>query len=144
MKPGSSDAALEENLLVLLNRTQDVYGCLPEHALEALARESGIPVVEIYAAATFYRHLRMAPAGRHVIRVCRGVPCYLKAGLPVIDAIREDLGIAPGETSRDGLFSLELVDCIGACDQAPAMMIDGDVFGHLTPETVTRILEGYR
>ena len=144
MTPGRGEAAPDRNLLVRLNRTHDAYGCLPEQALADLARDTGLPVVDIYAAATFYRHLWRAPAGRHVIRVCQGVPCYLKRNLPVIEAVRDALGIAPGQTSSDGLFTLELVNCIGACDRAPAMMIDEDVFGHVTPEGVGRILEGYR
>jgi NADH:ubiquinone oxidoreductase subunit E len=144
MATNTNDAQLEKNPLVLLERTRDVYGYIPDHALTSLADELGIPVVDVYAAATFYRALPLKPTGKHVIKVCKSVPCYLKHNQLVIDAVQRELGIAPGQTSQDGLFSLELVNCIGACDEAPAMMIDDDVFGDLTPEKVTEILAGYR
>jgi len=144
MLAGRNDARLEKNMLVMLERTRDVYGYIPEHALTGLADQLGVPVVDVYAAATFYRALPLKPMGKHIIKVCKSVPCYLKHNQPVIDAVERGLGIAPGQTSHDGLFSLELVNCIGACDKAPAMMIDDDVFGDLTPDKVTEILAGYR
>jgi NADH:ubiquinone oxidoreductase subunit E len=144
MASSTNDARLEKNLLVLLERTRDVYGYLPDHALRGLADQLGLPVVDVYAAATFYRALPMRPLGKHVIRLCKSVPCYLKNNRPVIDAIVRELGIGPGQTSPDGLFSLQMVNCIGACDKAPAMMIDDTVFGDLRPERVTEILARYR
>jgi NADH:ubiquinone oxidoreductase subunit E len=143
MVAGTNDARIEKNLLVLLERTRDVYGYLPDHALTGLAEQLGIPVVDVYAAATFYRGFPLQPTGKHVIKVCKSVPCYLKHNQLVIDAVERELGIADGETSHDGLFSLEMVNCIGACDRAPAMMIDDTVFGDLTPERVSEILAGY-
>jgi NADH-quinone oxidoreductase subunit E len=133
-----------KRLLLLLERTRDVYGYIPDHALTSLADELGIPVVDAYAAATFYRGLPLRPVGKHVVKLCKSVPCYLKHNEPVADAVVSELGITHGETTRDGLFSLELVNCIGACDKAPAMMIDDDVFGHLMPEKVIGILARYR
>ena len=144
MASSTNDARLEKNLLVLLERVRDVYGYLPDHALTGLAEELGLPIVDVYAAATFYRALPMRPLGKHVIKVCKSVPCYLKNNRPVIDAIVREFGIGPGQTSHDGLFSLQMVNCIGACDKAPAMMIDDEVFGDLTPERVPEILAGYR
>jgi len=140
----TNDAKAEKNLLVLLERVRDVYGYLPDQALTGLAEQFGLPVVDVYAAATFYRCLSMRPLGRHVIKVCKSVPCYLKNNRPVIDAIVKELGVGPGQTTRDGLFSLEMVNCIGACDKAPAMMIDDAVFGDLMPEGVPGILARYR
>ena len=144
MASTSDEARLEKNLLVLLERTRDVYGYVPDQALTGLAEQLGLPVVDVYAAATFYRSLPMRPLGRHVIKVCKSVPCYLKNNRPVIDGIVKELGVGPGQTSHDGLFSLQVVNCIGACDKAPAMMIDDEVFGDLTPERVTEILARYR
>jgi NADH:ubiquinone oxidoreductase subunit E len=135
---------LENSLLVLLERARDVYGHVPDHVLTALADQLGIPVVDVYAAATFYRGLPLRPVGKHVIKLCKSVPCYLRHNQAVISAVRRELGIAPGATTQDGLFSLELVNCIGACDKAPAMMIDDHVFGELTPEQARGILAGYR
>ena len=144
MASTSDEARLEKNLLVLLERTRDVYGYVPDQALTGLAEQLGLPVVDVYAAATFYRSLPMRPLGRHVIKVCKSVPCYLKNNRPVIDGIVKELGVGPGQTSHDGLFSLQVVNCIGACDKAPAMMIDDEVFGDLTPARVTEILARYR
>jgi NADH:ubiquinone oxidoreductase subunit E len=144
MSSTANDARLEKNLMVLLQRARDVYGYIPDHALTSLADELAIPVVDVYAAATFYRALSLKPTGKHVIKVCKSVPCYLKHNQRIIEALQRELGIARGETTPDGVFSLELVNCIGACDKAPAMMIDDDVFGELTPERVTEILAGYR
>jgi len=144
MASTSDEARLEKNLLVLLERTRDVYGYVPDQALTGLAEQLGLPVVDVYAAATFYRSLPMRPLGRHVIKVCKSVPCYLKNNRPVIDAVEKELGVGPGQTSDDGLFSLQMVNCIGACDKAPAMMIDDEVFGDLTPERVPEVLARYR
>jgi NADH-quinone oxidoreductase subunit E len=144
MASTSDEARLEKNLLVLLERTRDVYGFVPDQALTGLAEQLGLPVVDVYAAATFYRSLPMRPLGRHVIKVCKSVPCYLKNNRPVFDAVEKELGVGPGQTSHDGLFSLQMVNCIGACDKAPAMMIDDEVFGDLTPERVPEVLARYR
>ena len=144
MASTSDEARLEKNLLILLERTRDVYGYVPDQALTGLAEQLGLPVVDVYAAATFYRSLPLRPLGRHVIKVCQSVPCYLKNNRPVIDAVEKELGIGPGQTSHDGVFSLQMVNCIGACDKAPAMIIDDDVLGDLTPERVPEILARYR
>jgi NADH:ubiquinone oxidoreductase subunit E len=144
MRSHTNDARLQKNLLTLLQQANDVYGYIPDHALVDLADQQGIPLVDVYAAATFYRALPLRPQGKHVIKVCKSVPCYLKHNGPVIDAVEREVGITPGETSYDGLFTLEVVNCIGACDRAPAMMIDDEVFGDLTPERVGEILGGYR
>ena len=144
MASTSDEARLEKNLLVLLERTRDVYGYVPDQALTGLAEQLGLPVVDVYAAATFYWSLPMRPLGKHVIKVCKGVPCYLNNNRPVIDAVEKELGVGPGQTSHDGLFSLQMVNCIGACDKAPAMMIDDEVFGDLTPERVPEVLARYR
>jgi NADH:ubiquinone oxidoreductase subunit E len=144
MGSSTNDARLDSSLLLLLERTREVYGYIPEHALIGLADELGLAVVDVYSTATFYRGLPLRPQGKHVIRMCKSVPCYLKHNGLVIHAVERELGIGPGQTSQDGLFSLELVNCIGACDKAPAMMIDDEVFGDLTAERVTEILAGYR
>jgi NADH:ubiquinone oxidoreductase subunit E len=144
MASSTNDTRLVNNLLVLLERVRDVYGYVPDQALTGLAEQLGLPVVDVYAAATFYRALPMRPLGKHVIRLCRSVPCYLKNNRPVIDAVERELGVGPGQTSPDGLFSLQMVNCIGACDKAPAMMIDDEVFGDLMPERVPDILARYR
>lgn len=144
MEPAARRAEPDKTLLLLLERAREVYGYVPDHALTGLARQLGIPIVDVYAAATFYRSLSLRPMGRHLISLCKSVPCYLKHNQAIADAIERELSIRPGETTADGLFSLELVNCIGACDKGPAMMIDDDVFGNLTSEGVREILAGYQ
>jgi NADH:ubiquinone oxidoreductase subunit E len=82
--------------------------------------------------------------GRNIIRVCKSLPCYLKNATHVIDCVTKELGIEPGETTIDGRFSFQLTNCIGACDRAPAMMINHDVHGNLTPKKISEILTGYK
>ncbi len=130
-------------LLVKLKETQERFGCLSGEHLVKLAGEFGLPLSEVYGVATFYSFLATRPQGRHVIRICRSLPCHLESAESVRDTIQKELGIKPGETTADSRFSLELVNCIGACDQAPAMMVDHDVYGELTPDRIARILEEY-
>jgi NADH-quinone oxidoreductase subunit E len=101
-------------------------------------------VNEVYGVASFYSFLSTKPLGRNVIRVCKSLPCYLKNSEMIIGAVAKELGIAPGETTVDRRFSFELTNCIGQCDKAPAMLIDGDVYGDLTPEKIAGILKGYK
>ena len=94
--------------------------------------------------ASFYSFLAVKPKGRNIIRICKSLPCLLKNAEVIIETIRKELGIRPGETTADGRFSFELTNCIGACDQAPAMMINSDVHGDLTSKKIVKILEGYK
>lgn len=131
-------------LLVKLKEAQARFGYLSSDHLVELAGAFGLPLSEVYGVATFYSFLATRPKGRHVIRICQSVPCYLDSADTVIDSIKKELGIQPGETTADGRFSLELVNCIGACDKAPAMLIDHDVHGELDPEKITEILKSYQ
>lgn len=130
-------------LLVKLQELQAKHGSLSREHLVELAGNLDVPLSEVFGVATFYSFLATRPQGRHVIRVCRSLPCYLQHSEPVIAAVRGELGIEPGQTTADGRFSLELVNCIGACDRAPAMLVDDDVHGELTPEKIAAILQSY-
>jgi NADH:ubiquinone oxidoreductase subunit E len=101
-------------------------------------------VGDVYGVATFYSFLSVRPMGRNVIRVCRSLPCHIKSAETVVDVLTRSLGITPGETTGDGRFSLELVNCIGACDHAPAMLVNGNLHGDLTPDGIAAILEEYK
>jgi len=138
----SSNAA--SSLLVLLEEAQLEHGCVPRRYMAELAQSFGIPLSEVYGVASFYSFITTAPLGRNVIRVCKSLPCYLKHSTMIVEAIAETLGISPGQTTQDGSFSLELVNCIGACDAAPAMLINGDVHGSLTPDRIAAILQQYK
>ena len=132
-----------ENLLELLKEAQGKFGYLPKNIIVELAESLDIPASEVYGVATFYSFLDTRPQGRNVIRVCKSLPCFLKNSQMIIQSVEEELGIGPGGTTPDGRFSLQLISCIGQCDEAPAMMINNDVHGGLNQEKVARILQAY-
>jgi len=131
-------------LLELLKEAQKVAGYLSGESLVNVAQSLGLPVSEVYGVASFYSFLTTKPQGGNIIRVCKSVPCFLQNSDTIIDSIRRELGINSGETTPDGRFSFELTNCIGACDKAPAMMINHDVYNDLTPEKMSQILKKYR
>jgi len=133
-----------ENLLERLKDVQEKFGYLQGESMIEVARSLGLQVSEVYGVATFYSFFSTRPQGKYVIRICKSLPCFLKGSGIIIDSIREELGIKSGETTLDGRFSLELTNCIGACDKAPAMMINHIVYGNLTPERFIQILGKYR
>jgi NADH:ubiquinone oxidoreductase subunit E len=133
-----------KDLLVLLEREQSRSGCLSRETIAELAASLGLSVGEVYGVASFYSFLSVEPKGRNVIRVCKSLPCYLKNSRMIVERVRKELGIKPGQTTPDGRFSFELTNCIGACDRAPAMMINDDVHVDLTPGKIAKILEGYK
>src|SRR3989338_7075775 len=132
------------NVLIRLKEAQSQFGYIPEKSIMEIAQSLDLPVSEIYGVATFYSFLAVRPLGRNVIRVCASLPCYLKHSEMIIDALGNALGIKFGETTNDGRFSLEFTNCIGACDIAPAMLINGELHGNLTPDKIEQILKSYK
>jgi NADH-quinone oxidoreductase E subunit len=128
-------------LLSLLEQVQDRHGYLPEELVNELAESLDMSVGEVYGVASFYSFLSTKPLGKNVIRICNSVPCYLKNSQSILATVEEELGIKPGETTEDGKFSLQLTNCIGACDQAPAMMINHKLYVDLTPMKIRDILK---
>jgi NADH-quinone oxidoreductase E subunit len=147
MKQIKEEAAFRDKdrgkLLVLLKRMQDEFGYLSEASLAEVAEFLNVPLSEVYGVATFYSLLSTRPQGRNVIRICQSLPCYHKHAQMIIRSVEDELGIKPGETTPDGKFSFELTNCIGACDRAPAMLINHDVHGELDPEKIAQILKAY-
>jgi len=133
-----------EDLLGLLREAQDKFGYVPEKVMAGLAESLEIPINEVYGVASFYSFLSTKPLGRNVIRICKSLPCYLKHCQTIIETVEKELGIKPGETTPDGRFSFQLTNCIGLCDQAPAMMINYDAHVDLTPEKIAQILQNYK
>jgi NADH:ubiquinone oxidoreductase subunit E len=130
-------------LLDLLKSRLRTEGSLSPESFSEISRDLDLPLSEVYGVATFYSFLSTKPRGRHVIRICKSLPCYLKNGLGVIEAVSRAIGIGVGETTPDGRFSFELTNCVGACDKAPAMLVDDTVYGNLTPDTIVDILKSY-
>ncbi len=130
-----------QNLLVLLKKAQEDFGYVTEEAIADIARSLDVSVSDVYGVTTFYSFLSKKPLGKYVIRICQSLPCYLKDSTMIIKCIMDELGIKPGETTPDGKFSLQLTNCIGACDKAPAMLINDEVYGDLTPARISQILK---
>ncbi|HXX33637.1 MAG TPA: NADH-quinone oxidoreductase subunit NuoE [Thermodesulfobacteriota bacterium] len=140
-KPSFPVGRKRENLLETLQEAQNRFGYVPKDFMAETAQAFGLPISEIYGLATFYSFLSVRPLGRYVIRVCKSIPCYLKNAEMIIDSVVREIGIRPGQTSADGKFSFELTNCIGACDTAPAMLINHEVYGDLTPDKIRKILK---
>ena len=130
-------------LLRMIKEEQAKAGHMSKDAMVRVAETLGLTVGDVYGVTTFYSFLSTWPMGRHVIRVCKSVPCCMKDAERLIGWVGKELGINPEETTADGRFTLTLTNCIGACDQAPAMLIDDEVYGQLTPERISEILKSF-
>lgn len=131
----------QENLLILLKEAQSRFGSLTQELLAELAQSLGISIGDVYGAATFYAFLSTETQGRNVVRICKSLPCFLKNSQLIVDSVEQEIGIKPGQTTADGKFTFQLTNCIGACDKAPAMMVNSDVYGDLTPKKISAILK---
>ena len=131
-------------LMMILSAVQKKYGYIPLEVQEIISEKTGIPVAEIYGVVTFYSFFSLKPKGKYVLGICLGTACYVKNSQQVVDKFSSLLGIEPGETTKDGLFTIEAIRCIGACALAPAMSINGKVYPKVTPDQVGKIIDEYR
>lgn len=131
-------------LMMILSDIQNEYGYIPLDVQEIVSKKTGISVAEIYGVVTFYSFFSLTPKGKYVIGCCLGTACYVKGAQNVIDKFSELLKIAPGETSEDGLFTLDALRCIGACGIAPAVSINGKVYPKVEVGQVSQIIEDYK
>lgn len=130
----------KQELIPILQQTQEVFRYLPEAAMKEIADFLHIPESTVYAVATFYAQFKLTPMGRKIIRVCRGTACHVRGASKVLAEIEKRLGIKAGETTEDLEYSLETVACIGACALAPTMTIDADTYGKMTTKKVAEVL----
>ena len=131
-------------LMMILSDIQKEYGYIPLEVQELVSKRTGISVAEIYGVVTFYSFFSLTPKGKYVIGCCLGTACYVKGAQQIIDKFSEIIGIKPGETSADGMFTLDALRCIGACGIAPAVTINGKVYPKLTVDAVPKVVEEYR
>lgn len=131
-------------LMMILSDVQKEYGYIPLEVQELVSERTGISVAEIYGVVTFYSFFSLNPKGKYVIGCCLGTACYVKGAQQVIDKFSEILGIKPGETTKDGLFTLDALRCIGACGIAPAVSINGKVYPKLSVNAVPAVIEEYK
>ncbi|HHW31953.1 MAG TPA: NADH-quinone oxidoreductase subunit NuoE [Clostridiaceae bacterium] len=131
-------------LIPVLHEAQELYGYLPLSVQKQIAEGLNVSLAEIYGVVTFYTRFSLKKKGKYLIQVCLGTACYVKGASLVLDKLQEKLGIHVGDTTEDGLFTLEACRCIGACGLAPVIMINEDVYGRLTPDDIEGIIEKYK
>lgn len=129
--------------LSILQDLQKEYNYIPKDMLIELSEYLDMPLSKLYSMATFYKALSLTPKGKNIIKVCDGTACHIRSSNSLLDEIEKTLGIKPGETTKDGKFSLETVNCLGSCAIAPVMVINDKYYGKLTPSMVREILKGY-
>lgn len=130
-------------LINILHETQNTLGYLPKDVQMIVAKNLGIPATRVNGVVSFYAFFTEKPKGKHPISICLGTACYVRGSEKVLDEVKKVLGIDVGETTPDGVFSLDCLRCVGACGLAPVMTIDGKVFGNVDPKKVKGILESF-
>jgi len=136
--------AHRDKLIPILQEIQEKEGYISRESVVKIGQHLQLPSSKIYGVATFYNQFRFQPAGTYHIQICRGTACHVKGSEAILKSLNQALKIEPGQTTRDGLFSLEVVACIGACGLAPVISINGEFYGNLTADDIPKILKEYR
>ena len=131
-------------LMMILSDIQNEYGYIPLDAQQIVSEKTGISVAEIYGVVSFYSFFSLEPKGKYVIGCCMGTACYVKGAQKIIDQFCEQLGIQPGQTTADGMFTIDALRCIGACAAAPAVTVNGEVYARVKVDDVPQIIKTYR
>lgn len=131
-------------LLASLHAINAEHGYLPEEDLRRAADELGVPLSQLYSTVSFYAAFSFQPRGRHTIQVCLGTACYIRGGEKLLEKLEATLGVKPGETTDDRVFTLETVYCLGSCSMSPVMRVDEDTYGRLRADRLPRILKKYK
>lgn len=133
----------KSNLMVVMQKAQDIYGYLPFEVQRMIAEGMDVPLEKVYGVATFYAQFALSPKGKYDISVCLGTACYVKGAGEIFEKLQEKLGIEPGGCTADGKFSLNAARCVGACGLAPVMLVNEDVYGRMTADRIDEILAKY-
>ncbi len=129
------------NIIAILQDVQDLYKYLDREVFEYLSKKLGVSVAHIYSVATFYENFSLEPKGKYLIKICDGTACHVKKSIPILNKIRKELALNEGEhTTKDLLFTVETVSCLGTCGLAPALVVNETVHPKMTPESVTELL----
>ena len=137
-------AGKRDDLINILQETQEAFRYLPKEAMTRIAQFLNIPVSQVYGVATFYALFRLKPSGKKMVRVCRGTACHVRGGNPILRQVEKRLGIKPGETTKDMEYSLETVACIGACALAPNLSIDKETYGLVNSKKIEEIFGDWK
>lgn len=133
----------EGALIGILHKAQEIFGYLPRDVQLYISRKLNISGAEVFGVASFYSYFSMKPGGKHTVSVCMGTACFVRGADKIIERVKEKLGIESNETTKDGLFTLKDVRCVGACGLAPIVMMDDKVFGRVTEDEIDNILKPY-
>ena len=129
-------------VIPILQRAQDLYGYLPEEAMTEIAKKNGISISQLYGVATFYAQFNLEPRGRHIISICDGTACHVRGAPKLVTAVEEKLNLAAGGSDPDYQYTLEIVYCLGSCGLAPIALVNDQVYGNTTPDSlVERVME---
>jgi len=131
-------------LVSILQDTQAEFGYLSREVITEISKQLDIPLSQVYGLATFFKAFSLTPRGRHQIQVCQGTACHVRGAEKILDTVERELGIKPGENDKGLKFSLETVNCVGACALGPIVIIDGKYSGEMKIEAVKPLLEGYK
>ncbi len=132
------------SMIPILHQVQQVLGYLPEEVQAYIAEKMGVPLSEVYGIVSFYALFSTQPKGKHRVSVCLGTACYVRGSGKILEELQKELGIKVGETTKDGLFTLEACRCLGACGLAPVLTVDEHVHGRLTTKDVAEIINKYK
>jgi len=130
----------EGSLIAVLQKTQDIYGYLPREIIEYVADAMKLKTAKVYGVATFYTQFRFEPVGKYLIMLCKGTACHVNGAKSIEEALCDELGISDGETTEDGLFTINNVACVGCCSLSPVMMINGETYGLLTSDKIKSVI----
>jgi NADH-quinone oxidoreductase subunit E len=131
-------------MIEILQDLQDIYSYLPREVLEEVAVVLELPMAKVYHIATFFKAFSLLPRGKHVVQVCTGTACHVKGAYRVLERLSDVLGIPAGKTTKDLQFTLETVNCVGACALGPVVIVDEKYYGHMTPSRVDDLVKEYR
>ena len=131
-------------LIEVLQDIQEAEGYLSEDAMSLVSERLGVPLIEVYRVANFYKAFSLCPRGRHLITVCMGTACHVRGAPRMLDEVIGQLGVEPGETTEDGVFTVETVNCLGACALGPVVVLDGRYHDHMTPRKLRKLVQSVR
>lgn len=131
-------------LIEVLQDVQEICGYIPQDAMKTVAKELGVPLMEVYRVANFYKAFTLKPRGKNVITICTGTACHVRGSDLLIDQVKGQLKVEPGDTTRDGLFTVQCVNCLGACALAPIVVQNGSYMDHMTPGKLRKIIDKAR
>lgn len=130
-----------QQLIEVLQDVQEAFGYISEEVMTTVSRELGVPVIEVYRVANFYKAFSLAPRGRHLLTVCMGTACHVRGAPRLLDEVKGQLNIEPGQTTQNNLFTLQRVNCLGACALGPIVVLDGKYHRNMTPDKLRKLVQ---